>query len=187
MLSASSGDPSPADTPVTELQDLSSPDPDATPLSREPSRDPFDEAVDQNERTPSAFETHQDGIIPRLTLDPAQSPESSMIEEAMTDSVMTAHVDDGARALEQSTTPPNPKPSTSGADLILPIIIFAVVKANPAQLASHLMYLRRYRSAICLTGEASYAIVNLTAVVEFLEHVAMAELGLGGDSDKVIR
>lgn len=48
------------------------------------------------------------------------------------------------------------------------------------------MYLRRYRSAICLTGEASYAIVNLTAVVEFLEHVNLAELGLGGDSDKVI-
>jgi hypothetical protein len=38
-----------------------------------------------------------------------------------------------------------------------------------------------------LTGEASYAIVNLTAVVEFLEHVDMVELGLGEDSDKVIR
>jgi hypothetical protein len=49
------------------------------------------------------------------------------------------------------------------------------------------MYLRRYRSAICLSGEASYAIVNLTAVVEFLEHVGLAELGLGEDSDKVIR
>jgi hypothetical protein len=40
------------------------------------------------------------------------------------------------------------------------------------------MYLRRYRSAICLAGEASYAIVNLTAVVEFLEHVQLSELGL---------
>ncbi|BEI81409.1 hypothetical protein CcaverHIS002_0205690 [Cutaneotrichosporon cavernicola] len=69
-------------------------------------------------------------------------------------------------------------PATSGADLILPLIIFAVVKANPAQLASQLMYLRRYRSAICLAGEASYAIVNLTAVVEFLEHVQLSELGL---------
>lgn len=48
------------------------------------------------------------------------------------------------------------------------------------------MYLRRYRSAICLTGEASYAIVNLTAVVEFLEHVNLSELGLGSDSEKVM-
>ncbi len=79
------------------------------------------------------------------------------------------------------------QPSTSGADLILPIIIYAVVKSNPPQLASQLMFLRRYRSAICLTGEASYAIVNLTAVVEFLEHVDLAELGLGNESDKVIR
>lgn len=186
VLSASSGDPSPAETPSTELQDLSSPDPDATPLSREPSRDPFeDQAAEFNERTPSALEARTDGPVPELTItDPAQSLESSMIEEAMSDSVMTAQADDRTAG---SSTPPRPKQSTSGADLILPIIIFAVVKANPAQLASHLMYLRRYRSAICLTGEASYAIVNLTAVVEFLEHVDMAELGLGDDSGKVIR
>jgi hypothetical protein len=75
---------------------------------------------------------------------------------------------------------------TSGADLLLPIIIYSVVKSNPSQLVSQLMYLRRYRSAICLTGEVSYAIVNLTAVVEFLEHVDLAELGLGKDSEKVI-
>lgn len=75
---------------------------------------------------------------------------------------------------------------TSGADLLLPLIIFSVVKSNPSQLVSQLMYLRRYRSAICLTGEVSYAIVNLTAVVEFLEHVDLAELGLGKDSGKVI-
>jgi hypothetical protein len=138
--------------------------------------------LDQDERTPSALEVRAEPDVPALTLaDPAQSPESSMIEEAMSDSVMTAHPSN------QSMTHSNPKSSTSGADLILPIIIFAVVKANPAQLASHLMYLRRYRSAICLTGEASYAIVNLTAVVEFLEHVDMAELGLGDDSGKVIR
>lgn len=76
-----------------------------------------------------------------------------------------------------STVVPETK-STSGADLILPLIIYAVVKANPAQLASQLMYLQRYRSAICLEGEASYAIVNLTAVVEFIEHVQLSELGL---------
>jgi hypothetical protein len=108
----------------------------------------------------------------------------------MTDSVLTVHAEplsrDTSTSSQVSTSAEKPR-GTSGADLILPIIIFAVVKANPPQLASQLMYLRRYRSAICLTGEASYALVNLTAVVEFLEHVDLAELGLGGDSDKVIR
>ena len=106
----------------------------------------------------------------------------------MSDSVMTVtDTHPEASRDSQPAPPPKPKSSTSGADLILPIIIFAVVKSNPTQLASQLMYLRRYRSAICLTGEASYAIVNLTAVVEFLEHVDLAELGLGESSGKVMR
>lgn len=86
--------------------------------------------------------------------------------------------------ISQAPPPPpattsQPTAPTSGADLILPLIIYAVVKANPAQLASQLMYLQRYRSAINLAGEESYAIVNLTAVVEFIEHVQLSELGLG--------
>lgn len=74
----------------------------------------------------------------------------------------------------------------SGADLILPLIIYSVVKSNPAHLASQLMYVRRYRSNILLRGDQSYAIVNLTAVVEFLEHVSLAELGLGSYSSRVL-
>jgi hypothetical protein len=161
----------------TEMRDISPADPDATPLP----------TADENplERTPSALDPRPDATVPQLTLtDSGQSPETSMLEEAMSDSVMTIHASESPAP---ASVPPPSKQSTSGADLILPIIIYAVVKSNPAQLASHLMYLRRYRSAICLTGEASYAIVNLTAVVEFLEHVAMVDLGLGEDSDKVIR
>ena len=170
--------PSRTSSTPTEMKDMSPSDPDATPLPT----DPYDNPL---ERTPSALEPRGDTTVPQLTLTHSgQSPETSMLEEAMSDSVMTLQAPEDIPST--SATPPS-KPSTSGADLILPIIIYAVVKSNPAQLASHLMYLRRYRSAICLTGEASYAIVNLTAVVEFLEHVAMVELGLGEDSDKVIR
>lgn len=161
---------------------MSPSDPDATPLPTDAEENPL-------ERTPSALEPRRDSEVPQLTItNPGQSPESSMLEEAMSDSVMTVHAPElPASASTPPTNQTPPKPSTSGADLILPIIIYAVVKSNPAQLASHLMYLRRYRSAICLTGEASYAIVNLTAVIEFLEHVDMVELGLGAESDKVIR
>jgi len=110
----------------------------------------------------------------------------------MSDSVITLPARDSpttenGEAAASTEKTASRRQATSGADLILPIIIFAVVKSNPPQLASQLMYLRRYRSAICLTGEASYAIVNLTAVVEFLEHVELSQLGLGDESDKVIR
>ncbi|WWD08310.1 hypothetical protein V865_006421 [Kwoniella europaea PYCC6329] len=136
--------------------------------------------------------------VPQLVLNESTAdlqPESDQLKQAMSDSVITLTPSRSRETIESSNSsvpPPkaataaNGKPGTSGADLILPIIIYSVVKSNPPQLASQLMYLRRYRSAICLTGEASYAIVNLTAVVEFLEHVDLAELGLGGESDRVM-
>ncbi|WVR08545.1 hypothetical protein IAU60_005600 [Kwoniella sp. DSM 27419] len=151
------------------------------------------------EETPTASNQSQEVLTLSAveTPDPAANEESSQLQEAMSDSVMTVipPPDDkkshqaAATSSKEADLPPSqapPKSATSGADLILPIIIYSVVKSNPAQLASQLMFLRRYRSAICLTGEASYAIVNLTAVVEFIEHVDLAELGLGGESDKVM-
>ncbi|WWC92284.1 uncharacterized protein L201_007238 [Kwoniella dendrophila CBS 6074] len=130
-------------------------------------------------------------VLSNPTSDTENDAEHDQLKEAMSDSVMTltpVTSRDISISSDKSVPPPKAvsEPGTSGADLILPIIIYAVVKSNPPQLASQLMYLRRYRSAICLTGEASYAIVNLTAVVEFLEHVDLAELGLGGESDKVM-
>ncbi|KAK6906608.1 hypothetical protein I203_100594 [Kwoniella mangroviensis CBS 8507] len=136
--------------------------------------------------------------VPQLVLNESTAdlqPEPDQLRQAMSDSVITLTPSRSRETTESSNSSvPPPKaatattgrPGTSGADLILPIIIYSVVKSNPPQLASQLMYLRRYRSAICLTGEASYAIVNLTAVVEFLEHVDLAELGLGGQSDRVM-
>jgi hypothetical protein len=162
-----------------------------------PPDDPRGSDVDVSERTSLAVQTTPDRSIPQLVLSGSADPEPSVdtnedrkLQEAMTDSVLTVHAEPLSRNTSKSSqgSAASKKPrGMSGADLILPIIIYAVVKANPPQLASQLMYLRRYRSAICLTGEASYALVNLTAVVEFLEHVDLAELGLGGDSDKVIR
>ncbi|EJU03535.1 hypothetical protein DACRYDRAFT_114918 [Dacryopinax primogenitus] len=74
--------------------------------------------------------------------------------------------------------------ATAAADLMLPLIIFAVVKSNPAQLVSHLLYVQRYRDS-AVGGEENYCLINLSAVVEFLEHVDLGVLGLGGQ-DKVL-
>lgn len=84
-----------------------------------------------------------------------------------------------------SLTPP-PDPTPVSADVILPLIIFSVVKANPHQLVSHLLYTQRYRNQ-SVGGEESYSLINVLAVAEFLENVDLGVLGLGDGENKVMR
>lgn len=78
----------------------------------------------------------------------------------------------------QSTT-------TVSGDILFPFLIYSVVKANPPHLVSHILFTERFRSPNA-KGEEKYCIINLMAVVEFLENVDMAALGLG-DSDRIMR
>jgi hypothetical protein len=71
-------------------------------------------------------------------------------------------------------------------DILLPLIIFSVVKANPPHLVSHLLYTQRFRNKH-VGGEESYCMINLMAVAEFLENVDLGALGLGDSEKKVIR
>jgi phosphopantothenoylcysteine decarboxylase len=71
--------------------------------------------------------------------------------------------------------------STSSADLILPILIFCIVKSNPSRLASNLFYIQRFHPEALVRGEASYCLVNVQAAVAFLENVEAASLGLASD------
>lgn len=80
--------------------------------------------------------------------------------------------------------PTNPTP-VSG-DIILPLMIFAVVKTNPPHLVSHLLYTQRFRYQ-AIGGEESYCLINLLAVAEFLENVDLAALGLGEKEKTVLR
>ncbi|KAJ7057111.1 hypothetical protein C8F01DRAFT_1061395 [Mycena amicta] len=76
---------------------------------------------------------------------------------------------------------PEPTPTPVSSDVLLPLIIFAVVKSNPARLVSHLLYTQRFRvtpSGIA-HGEEAFCLVNLMAVAEFLENVDLEALGLG--------
>lgn len=198
----------PAENPQHDLSNTLSPEADPTvsvppPLpalnARTPSPDahaaeqgtdaPYSNGHDPlADSTPRSLEPVPDQPVPDISL-----PDAEGLEDAMASSVLTLAppsapptTDDMEESDDSAPGTPVEGP-TSGADLLLPLVIFSVVKSNPPQLVSQLMYLRRYRSAICLTGEVSYAIVNLTAVVEFLEHVDLAELGLGKDSSKVMR
>jgi hypothetical protein len=70
--------------------------------------------------------------------------------------------------------------------VLLPVIIFSVVKANPARLVSHLLFTQRFRNQ-SFGGEESYCLINLMAVAEFLENVDLGALGLGEGEQNVIR
>lgn len=78
------------------------------------------------------------------------------------------------------------EPTPVSGDILLPLIIFAVVKANPPRLVSHLLYAQRFRNQ-GVGGEESYCLINLMAVAEFLENVDLEALGLGDSEKKVLR
>ncbi|KAF8178203.1 hypothetical protein K438DRAFT_1908525 [Mycena galopus ATCC 62051] len=75
-----------------------------------------------------------------------------------------------------------PSPTPVSSDVLLPLIIFAVVKSNPPRLVSHLLFTQRFRvtPAGIAQGEEAFCLVNLLAVAEFLENVDLEALGLGG-------
>lgn len=56
-----------------------------------------------------------------------------------------------------------------GADAILPILIYSIIKSNPAKLVSHIQYITRFRTSNLLSGEEGYCLTNLEAAVGFLE------------------
>jgi hypothetical protein len=76
-------------------------------------------------------------------------------------------------------------PTPVASDILLPFIIYSVVKANPPELVSHLLYVQRYRMRAAAGGEEGFCLINLLAVVEFLENVDLAALGLA-DSARVL-
>ncbi|TFY61073.1 hypothetical protein EVJ58_g4731 [Rhodofomes roseus] len=92
----------------------------------------------------------------------------------------------------RSTSPIHTAPSRTSSptpvsgDVILPLMIFAVVKANPPRLVSNLLYIQRFRRESASGGEEGYCLINLMAVAEFLENVDLVALGLGDSENTVL-
>jgi hypothetical protein len=53
------------------------------------------------------------------------------------------------------------KPSQVNADVLLPILIFTIVKSNPTHFLSNLKFIQRYRRQDQLRGQASYCLTNM--------------------------
>lgn len=140
---------------------------------------------------PSVLPVEANAPAQQPLLDPLSTPASPAL------SIRQLHPAPRSKSASPSGTPveapasPSPVPSISiqptavSSDVLLPFMIYAVVKSNPSQIVSHLLYVQRFRSR-SVGGEESFCLINLMAAVEFLENVDMAVLGLAS-SEKVMR
>src|SRR6266478_4959639 len=186
-------------------QSLLSVSPDG--LSRIPPIRLKSEAELENQKSPEAPRTPNDANPPPIIVSPDSETqlyvESPVGSEATAVTASTASVTPslvGQEACLSShesrptqvtptpvSTPPDPSsPTPVSGDIILPLMIFAVVKANPSHFVSHLLYTQRFRNQR-IGGEESYCLVNLMAVADFLENVDLKALGLGESEKKVMR
>ena len=69
-------------------------------------------------------------------------------------------------------------PSSSSADEILPMLIYALVisRCEDLNVISNLNFIQRFRASDKLNGEAAYCLVNLEAAISFLETVDLPSL-----------
>ncbi|KAL1933956.1 hypothetical protein VTP01DRAFT_8046 [Rhizomucor pusillus] len=70
---------------------------------------------------------------------------------------------------------------STSADVLLPLLIFTVVKSNPTNFLSNLKFIQRFRRPSSITGQDSYCLTNMMAVVSFLETTNLVGLGLSAD------
>ncbi|ORE01409.1 hypothetical protein BCV72DRAFT_74384 [Rhizopus microsporus var. microsporus] len=69
-------------------------------------------------------------------------------------------------------------------DILLPLLIYTIVKTNPKNLLANLKFIQQFRRSDQLRGQSGYCLTNMMAAVSFLETANL--VGLGLSADKVI-
>ncbi|GAA5982476.1 hypothetical protein JCM11641_006127 [Rhodosporidiobolus odoratus] len=160
---------------VTEVEmDDASSRSSSLPPSRPRSPKPVPAAVD-GPQTPKVSSQPR---LPDLQLgNPSALPSAS--------SAMSSDSSDTAPSAAAPSVPPSvfdsaaaSSTSTSSADLILPLLIYSVIRANPPHSISHLNFIQRFRSESLLHGQSSYCLTNFSAVTEFLTNLDVSSLGI---------
>ncbi|SAM07822.1 hypothetical protein [Absidia glauca] len=119
---------------------------------------------------------------------PDNAPDNAPSLETTADSTppVTTTNDSTASQLDShipSTTsqPEQTNLGTASADVLLPLLIFTIVKSNPTNFMSNLKFIQRFRHPSRLNGQASYCLTNILAAVSFLETTNLVGLGLSAD------
>jgi hypothetical protein len=148
---------------------------------------------DQDERTPrlpaSRPTSAYDLAVPTLNLPQAALPDTRMptpaasvpVEDQADLSATSYFEVRSATAIAAEAAALPRKTTVTSADAILPLLIYAVVQANPPKLVSHTMFVQRFRADSLMRGEGEYCLTNMDAVKHFLMHCDIASLGLGTD------
>ncbi|KAF9347686.1 hypothetical protein BGX26_000848 [Mortierella sp. AD094] len=108
---------------------------------------------------------------------PESTPVPSLVISVSDATASTAVTETTATAASSSASPRK----QYSADVLLPLLIFSVVKCNPPMLISNLSYIQRFKVQDHLTGELAYCLTNMMAVVSFLETLDPQALGLSSD------
>lgn len=66
--------------------------------------------------------------------------------------------------------------AASGADDLLPALVLALLRSNPAHLASNVEYIRDYHAPDALRSEAGYYLTHVESAVAFLEGLCASHL-----------
>ncbi|TFK67707.1 hypothetical protein BDN72DRAFT_842723 [Pluteus cervinus] len=142
------------------------------------------ESVTENGKpshVPAVLEEDKEKVT--IETQPLLQGDGSQEEDEDAQSVSTGEADTLPSAPASSDDKPRQhEPTPVSGDVLLPMIIFSVVKANPNRLVSNLLFTQRFRNqAVVGNGEESYCLINLMAVAEFLENVDLEGLGLTGE------
>lgn len=170
---------------------------DKTPLASSFNRSvrPVDDELDRSISPPPTVIVSPIIASPEAELKPMLPPKNAVLDPDEA-SILSESPNPPSPLLTVSPPPPEPSsgdsspvagPTPVSGDIILPLMIFAVVKANPPHLVSHLLFTQRFRREHAAGGEEGYCLINLMAVAEFLENVDLAALGLGESEKMVIR
>lgn len=170
---------------------------DKTPLASSFNRSvrPVDDELDRSISPPPTVIVSPIIASSEAELKPMLPPKNAVLDPDEA-SILSESPNPPSPLLTVSPPPPEPSsgdsspvagPTPVSGDIILPLMIFAVVKANPPHLVSHLLFTQRFRREHAAGGEEGYCLINLMAVAEFLENVDLAALGLGESEKMVIR
>ncbi|KAF9430559.1 hypothetical protein BGZ76_000797 [Entomortierella beljakovae] len=143
--------------------------------TKEEQQSPMVESDTDKAKSPS-IETNPANIA----LPTSPSPQSGSIPSLVISGFDTETTDTNGDAKPAVSLSPSPKRQYS-ADVLLPLLIFSVVKSNPPMLISNLSYIQRFKVQDQLTGELAYCLTNMMAVVSFLETLDPKALGLSND------
>ncbi|CAO3703985.1 unnamed protein product [Rhizopus stolonifer] len=86
--------------------------------------------------------------------------------------------------VQEDTNDKEEKITMLNTDVLLPLLIYTIVKTNPTNLLSNIKFIQRFRRQDQLNGQSSYCLTNTMAAVSFLESANL--VGLGLSADKVI-